>query len=117
LSAALPKKTWGYWWMGSWMRASNVPLQPRKPTISYTTSKEVWPADLREVILPLCSALLRPHLEYYVQKSSPQYRKDISMLTCVQRRVKKMIHGMEHLSYEDRLGAGAVHPGEEKAVR
>ena len=26
-----------------------------------------------------------------------------------------MIQGLEHLSYEDRLRAGAVQPGEEKA--
>ena len=27
------------------MDTSNVPLQPRKPTVSLATSKEVWPAE------------------------------------------------------------------------
>ena len=34
---------------------------------------------------------------------SPQYMRDTDLLEHVQRRAKKMIHGMEHLSYEDRL--------------
>jgi len=39
---------------------------------------------------------------------SPQYRRDMELLGHVQRRATKMIPGMEHLSYEDRLRAGTV---------
>ena len=46
----------------------------------------------------------------------PQYRRDVDLLECVQRRATKMIQGMEQLPYRDRLRAGAVQPGEEKAL-
>jgi len=43
----------------------------------------------REVILPLCSALVRAHLKSCIQLWSPQHRKDTDLLKWVQRRPQK----------------------------
>ncbi len=57
----------------------------------------------KDIILPLYTSLVGPHLEYAVQFWAPHHVRDVAKLEAVQRRATKMITFLRNKPYKERL--------------
>ncbi len=60
---------------------------------------------MKEIFVPLYSALVRPHLEYAIQANCPNLNKDTYHLERTKRAATSWVKGLRDLKYAERLKA------------
>ncbi len=67
--------------------------------------------------IPLYGALVCPHLQYGVSGCSPNLVADINHLERIQRLATRLVTGMRHLPYEERLQRLDLHSLQRRRLR
>jgi len=76
-------------------RSHQCALEQRKPNGVLGCIRRSVASRLWEVILPLYSALVRPHLQYWMRSWAPQYKNDTELLEIVQQKTTSMNKQLE----------------------
>ncbi|KAK4830169.1 hypothetical protein QYF61_008680 [Mycteria americana] len=93
-------------------RKTNAYLAAKRANRILGCIKQSITSHSKEVIIPLHSPLVQPHLEY----RAPQF-KDVKVLESVQRRAAKLVKGLEGMSYEEWLRTLGLSSLEKRRLR
>lgn len=58
----------------------------------------------KQLVIPLSSTFMGPHMKYLMQLWGSRYNKDIELLECIQGRARKMVWVVEHWKEAERDG-------------
>ncbi len=71
----------------------------------------------KQIFIPLCGALVRSHFEYGMLACLPNLVADINHLERIQRLATRLVAGIPHLPYEERLQCPVFFPPARRGLR
>jgi len=104
--------------LDTWLNTSQRSAQLAKKvngTLAYFRKSVA--SRMREVVIPMYSALMRLHPEYCAPFWAPHYKKNIEALDCTKRRATKLVTYLEHKSYEEQLRELELFSLEKRSLR
>lgn len=99
--AALPRRTWGYWWISGWTWPGNVSFHPQKPTLSWAAPKQRGQQSEGGDSALLPCPCETPPSELHPALGSPAHRPVLPNPEEVQQNGKG--DGVYYFAYEERL--------------